>query len=256
MLAFNNKFLGHHPLEHNVLFSGSDTAKLYAENLKLQPEDWYYRTNTISYIRNKNGHRCKDIEDIDLNNYILFAGCSHSEGIGLELEKTYPYLISKSLGCDYYNLGVGGTGVDVLAYNLITWFFTVKQLPKLVVIHWPNCLRFILKSTNQTEQNIYNTYGLWSTDLGVDKFLVKGNDIGYFDTKRTMLHNLIKNVINCPIIEIAYPNAAFNDESVKLIKPIDFSRDLVHSGIFSNLKYRSLIIEIIRHKYKHEFNNN
>jgi DNA polymerase III alpha subunit len=53
------------------------------------------------------------IEDIDLNNYILFIGCSHTEGIGLELQTTYPYLVSEELKCDYYNLGLGGTGIDV-----------------------------------------------------------------------------------------------------------------------------------------------
>jgi hypothetical protein len=104
---------------------------------------------------------------------------------------------------------------------------------------------------------MYSTCGPWSHDLGVDKFLVKGHDIGYFDTKRTMLHNLIKNVITCPIIEIAQANLLFNTEYVhRLIKPIDYARDLFHSGILSNIEYTHYIIDIIKHKYKHELNNN
>ena len=100
MLSLNNDFLGYHPKEHNVRFSGTDTSKIFLENLKTQSNDWYYRSNIISYDRNSNGHRCKNIDEIDLNNYILFIGCSHTEGIGLKLEDTYPYLLSNKLECD------------------------------------------------------------------------------------------------------------------------------------------------------------
>ena len=34
MLLLNNDFIGYEPLEHNVLFSGSDTEELYNQNLK------------------------------------------------------------------------------------------------------------------------------------------------------------------------------------------------------------------------------
>ena len=72
-------------------------------------------------------------EDIDLDNYILVIGCSQTEGIGLKIEDTYPYLLSKNLNCDYYNLGICGTGIDVLNYNLVTWFTKIKKPPKLLI---------------------------------------------------------------------------------------------------------------------------
>ena len=104
---------------------------------------------------------------------------------------------------------------------------------------------------------MYSSCGPWSNDVGVDKFLLLGYDIGFFDTRRIMMHNLIKNVITCPIIEIAYNDARFNDDTIKLgqIKT-DYARDGVHSGILSNIKYASIITDIIKDKYKHEFNNN
>ena len=58
MLSLNNDFLGYHPCEHNVSFSGSDTKELFEHNLKTQTNDWYYRTDQISYVRNNIGHRC------------------------------------------------------------------------------------------------------------------------------------------------------------------------------------------------------
>jgi hypothetical protein len=261
MLSLNNDFLGYHPTEHTVKFSSSDSEGLYNKNLKSKSIDWYYRTNVLSYLRNSNGHRCREILDINLDNYILFVGCSVTEGIGLELEKTYPYLISKSLGCDYYNLGVGGTGIDVLMHNLITWFSTVKQKPKLVILQWPGHVRFISNYTakhsdGRPEINEYMSYGAWSTEEGVDKFLIAGHDIGFFDTRRTMTHNLIKNVITCPIIEVAYKNAKFHEDIIVLDRiKTDYARDLLHSGILSNIKYASIITDIIKDKYIHDNNN-
>jgi hypothetical protein len=257
MFLLNNDFIGYHPKEHNVAFSGNDTEELYTHNLKSKPNDWYYRANPISYVRNMHGHRCNEIEDIDLDNYILFSGCSNAEGIGLELEKTYPYLVSKALKCDYYNLGLGGTGIDVLAYNLITWFFTVKQKPKLVIIQWPNHVRFVSKVPSDPEQHSYRPFGPWSKEVEVGKFLLAGHDIGFFDTKRTMMYNLIKNVINCPIIEITSPNLKFNNEAI-LITPIknDYARDTLHYGILSNIKFADIVVDIIKDKYKHELKNN
>lgn len=258
MLAINNDYIGYDPTEHNATFTGSDSEELYEQNLKTQLADWHYRTNPITYVRNSNGHRCRAVEDIDLNNYILFSGCSHSEGIGLELENTYPYLISKSLGCDYYNLGVGGSGYDILTHNLITWFSKVKHKPKIVIIQWPEYTRFIAKSPYEhSNTNSLMAYGSWSTEVGVDKFCGIGHDIGFFETRRTMMYKLIKNFIDCPIIEIAYDNAKFNDDIITL-EPIrkDFARDFRHYGILSNMKYTSIITDIIVDKYKHELNNN
>ena len=258
MLSFSNDYIGHAPSERVTNFSGCDSEVLYQKNLKTKPIDWHYRTNIVTYNRNQNGHRCKEFEDVDLNNYILFTGCSHSEGIGLELENTYPYLVSKSQDCDYYNLGVGGTGIDVLAYNLITWFSKVKHKPKAVVIQWPDYTRFISKANhNTTDTDLLIANGSWSTRTGIDKFCVIGHDIGFFELRRTMMYNLIKNVIDCPIIEIAYDNAKFNDDTLLLLPAKqDLARDLIHCGILSNLSYASIITDIITDKYKHELKNN
>jgi hypothetical protein len=255
MLLFNNDFLGYEPVEHNVLFSGNDSWELYQKNLKIQPIDWYYRTNQISYIRNKNGHRCKNIKDIDLDNYILFTGCSHTEGIGLELEKTYPYLVSKELNCDYYNLAIGGSGIDTLSYNLITWFSTIKKKPKFLVLQWTHHNRFI--TVKDKNKNTYETCGPWSTDDDNKNMLIYGAANGFFETKRNMMRTLLKNLIDFPVIEIANLNAKFNDDTI-ILDPIkkDFARDEVHFGILSNLKYASIIKTRIKDKYNHELNYN
>lgn len=258
MLSLNNDFLGYHPVEHNVEFSGSDTEQLYAENLKLQPDDWYYRTNKISYVRNSNGHRCKEVSDIDLDNYVLYTGCSHTEGIGTRLENTYPHLLSNKLNCDYYNLALGGTGTDVVNYNLVMWFAKIKKPPKLIVLQWPHHTR----ATTKFFENPYNfipepwyNYGIWSTkdtnnknhkDIG--NFLASGEDIGFFKSLRILSKILVRNITNCPILELSTSHDPLNEGEYKL-KQIDTARDTTpamphgHLGIKSELINANLLYE-------------
>lgn len=247
MLSLNDDFIGYHPTEHNVDFSGSDTAERFVENLKLQPEDWYYRNQPISYNRNKNGHRCKDIENIDLDNYILFTGCSHTEGIGLRLEDSYAYLLSNKLNVDYYNLAVGGTGTDVVNYNIATWFAKVKKPPKLLVVQWPNHVRATVKLFENTHNYVpdpWINHGIWSTrntsnnknHKEIGNFLTSGEDMGYFKSLRTLAKTLVHNIAQCPIIEVTTGYDDINAGEHKL-KQIDNARDIPfgHMGIQSQL---------------------
>jgi hypothetical protein len=233
MLLLINDFIGYEPIEHNVVFSGSDSEELYIKNLKSKSIDWYYRTKQISYIRNSNGHRCKEIKDIDLSNYILYAGCSHTEGIGLELEKTYPYLLSKSLGCDYYNISIGGSGIDVLLHNLIVWFGTVKQKPKLVIIQWPFWARYARFTEEPTNTNLQNNY--ISTISGIkDHTLMEGEGVHYFKTIEHLARIKLNHIIDVPIINVGLAEfpSIINDDFV-IFDNSDNARD-THMGIESN----------------------
>ena len=250
MLSLNNDFLGHHPLEHNVLFSSSDSVKLYVENLKIQPKDWYYRTNKVSYIRNSNGHRCKEIADIDLDNYILYTGCSHTEGIGIELEKTYAHLLSNKLNCDYYNLAIGGTGTDVVNYNLAMWFAKIKKPPKLLVLQWPSGARAITKFLespypNQVTPDTWYNFGTWSVKDTNNKkhkeigdFLISGEDIGFFKSLRILTKTLVYNMSTCPILELSTPSDPFNEGEYKL-QQLDAARDTSYAVPFHHLGIKS-----------------
>ena len=238
-----NDFIGYDPAEHNVLFSGSDTEELYNQNLKLKPVDWYYRTNQISYIRNSNGHRCEEIKNIDLNNYILYVGCSHTEGIGLELEKTYPYLLSKSLNCNYYNLGVGGSGIDVLLHNLIVWFGTVKQKPKLVIIQWPFWARYSRFTREPTNSTLLSTQ-IFTVGGIKDPTLMEGESVHYFKTIEHLARIKIKHIIDVPILSVAFSHfPSFLNEEFIIFDQSDQARDLhlgieSHKNLASKLHYR------------------
>jgi hypothetical protein len=222
---YPNGTIGYSPIHHNELFSGSDTLENYQKKLQSETVDWYYRDKKISYVRNSLGHRCIDISELDFDNYILFAGCSHTEGIGLELEKTYPYILSKKLECDYYNLSLGGTGIDAMIHNLTVWISRYKK-PKLLVVQLPHALRAITISHHPLMGTI-NIH-----DDNHIEFLLSGDKLNYFNS----VLELAKIKINSYNIETYYIDATGGknilEHSAALIK-FDNARDN-HLGIKSH----------------------
>jgi hypothetical protein len=82
-----------------------ESEENYKLNLLSQPNDWEYRTKQIRYKYNSLGHRSCELHELP-KDYLLFAGCSFTEGIGLKLEDTYSHIVSQQLGLGYYNLGL------------------------------------------------------------------------------------------------------------------------------------------------------
>jgi len=215
-----------------------DTDKLFAASLLTQPQDWYYRNHEVKYSLNSHGHRSKEISDIDFDNYILFAGASASFGAGLELDLSYAAMTSKLVGCDYYNLGVSGSGVDVLMYNIVNWMSVAQKKPKAVIIHWPDYNRFV---TNYTTRGLHKMRpvrdlaisGIWSEFRPIHDLIMAGDDVQLFQTRRFLATKLLKTVLTCPVYNIVIDDTIGSDTEIEF-KKIDFSRDLYHQGIESS----------------------
>ncbi len=242
-MIITDGFLGYDGKNNTVLFAGGDEQETFENNSKRMPSDWPYHTEHISYTYNNLGHRCKNIEDINLDNYLLFTGCSHTEGIGLKLEKTYPYLTATELEYDYYNLSMGGTGFDALEYNLIMWFSKVKKKPKAVVIQWPDHSRFV--SLYPGYNNLLPS-GRWVHDENTKLFMVISEDLGVVHARKQITRNLLKSIIDVPLIEINFTqHSGYSNDSLWL-KRIDYARDLQHAGIKSHENATKSLVEHIR----------
>ena len=248
MYTFTNDFIGYPEDHRDELFTHGDSLERYNDSLSTAPKDWYYRDNPVSYKRNNLGHRCKNIEEIDLNNYFLVAGCSHGEGIGLHLEDTYPYLLSKELECDYYNLSLGGSGVDLLSYNLLTWLAKIKQKPKFLILQIPNILRYSI-----VEDPYVLVQGSWTTQADKSEFLILGDQIKYFSSHCMLSRKLIKNHISSPVIDIFSDSSnisKINDPTLSALSvrayEIDLARDKMHMGKSSNKNVFNKILEKVQ----------
>lgn len=242
-MKFNNDFVGYDIVDVEMPWISADDESRYLENCKKQPIDWYYRNLKFTYKHNHNGHRSKNIEEIDLDNYILFTGCSHTEGVGMELEKSYPYMVSKALKCDYYNLALSATGPDILEYNLVTWFSKVPKLPKLVVVQWPDYARFA--SMNPLYPTIL-TYGTWIENDDVKRMIVLGEGIGYLNARKQICLNIIKSITkSTKLITLSFNNMTLYNNDTLFIKRHDFARDMSHAGVKSHELWTKQILEHI-----------
>jgi len=247
MQFFEHNFIGH-SYDKIQNWSGSDSITLLTENLVKMPENWYYRTHPVTYEFNSFGHRSKELADIYLENYILFTGCSHTEGVGLELSKTYSNIVSTNLSSDNYNLGLGSTGIDILMHNLITWFAVVPHLPRALVIQWPEESRFVTSTTNST---YLMPKGAWHTESEVERFFLAGEDTRFFQTRKILANKLIETIVKCPVIHVNVSDKIpFNEEAIQM-QQLDSARDGMHLGIKSNAKFAIQISkEILRKEQK------
>lgn len=166
--------------------------------------------NGLTDQYNSNGHRCKEISEINFQNYILFAGDNGSLGLDKPIEQTFPYLISQKIKCDYYNLSVFNGGLDALRYNLISWFVRYKR-PKAVII---SCE--FLNSLLISDNNFFRIKGADYNDEMIQDITNIGNVRGFFSGRNTLAKELLKQYIICPIYQLRYKDSVqlFDSEFV------------------------------------------
>jgi len=240
-LHINSGFLGLDPLHsvypsiHNE-YSGHDSPELFEKNLKTKSSNWYYRNKSIDYIYNNLGHRCKRIDEIDLNNYILFIGCSHTEGVGNRIIDTFSYIVSNELKCDYYNLSVGGTGIDTMIYNLNIWLHKINNKPKYLVWQWPEPTRYL----SYDGKNI-SFHGTWQNDTNTNNFIIAGDMSNYFYARMKLAEILLEQLPN--VVEIDF----FTKTNKNIFFDcLDLARDDLHYGVESNKNLATLLLNKLK----------
>jgi hypothetical protein len=143
--------LVHSSMKPNASLSyyGTDTVEDFEKNKHRLPSDWVYQNKPISYKFNKHGLRMnKELDQVD-SNYMVAFGCSHTLGVGVAIEDTWPFLMSKKLNIDYINLGVSGSSIKLNAINFFNMLEHSKTLPKLVAFAWPSSIRYTWYSQGQ-----------------------------------------------------------------------------------------------------------
>jgi hypothetical protein len=243
---FINEFIGYGGcISRSISFLGLDTQKTFLKNKNELGPEWYYYNRPIEYKFNQLGHRSREIDDLDLNNYFLVSGCSMTAGVGLEKEHTYHELISKDLNITHYNLALGGTGNDVIFFNLLQWSTTFKNNPpKFVIVQWTDPCRYSLMSKEHIE--IFGPYI-------ADPILVTETSNRYFFYKTQFFRKMIKKIFTCPIYEIGWTNFAepeyqttfYSDCIYMMPAPNDRARDLTHPGIHSHRTWKEQLLNTI-----------
>lgn len=144
------------------------------------PDHWNYHWNKIKkenpnafyddteekvyYKLNTHGYRCKDFNDIDWDNFILFLGCSNTFGQGVPENFLASSLLEDNLKIDCVNLGVPG-GSNMLMSDIALHLAERKIFPKLAVIGWSTHNRTYDIIDSQIEN-----LGIWSISWYSSKY--------------------------------------------------------------------------------------
>lgn len=216
-------------------FYGTDSQERYLANLK--DKEWGYKDSVISYVFNNQGLRMnKNIEDVSKDYFISF-GCSHTVGVGLALEDTWPYQVSKNCGIDYINSAVVGSSVKLNAVNFFNMLNTVDVLPKAVIFAWPSSTRYCFF---HNQQFVFYLPNYIPNDTQYSKFSESYRSLLMTDfnvTESAMYRNMIRTT--CSRLGIKYVDFGFdqNDDFtinekvaiIKLAQP-EYARDGSHFG--------------------------
>lgn len=222
-MKFYDNFIGDDHSSVSLPFIGTDDLETYQKNKQIKSHDWIYHTLSISYAHNENGHRSKPISQINFDNYILFAGCSHTHGVGLPLKETYSYKFAQKLNVDYYNLAVGGADNYTIFHNLYHWNIKYPK-PKFVVAQWTDPTRFCIVDDAKLTQ-----YGINSPNPLVKAFISSADAAGYLNFKMYLFSKLIETTFKIPVIHIGFFGKILNvPDNTILIDPLDKARDEGH----------------------------
>lgn len=96
-----------------------------------------YKDGSLSYSINSLGYRTGEIEQYRDNSFVLVFGCSYTEGVALHNEDIWHSHITKKTRLPIMNLGLGGTGGEVIRLNSIQYVANNLPKPKLVIFQWP-----------------------------------------------------------------------------------------------------------------------
>jgi hypothetical protein len=136
-------------------FYGMDSYDFYIQNLKTQPEDWYYRNNSVRYTLNSEGYRTKEFKDIDWKNSIVIFGCSHVFGIGVDDSHTISSFLENMIGIPVINMGVAGSSIQLALHNSLMLYQKYGP-PKAVIYCWTSLMRHLIYTNNCSSQRIAN----------------------------------------------------------------------------------------------------
>jgi hypothetical protein len=192
-------------------------------------EQYKWIDRPITYKFNSHGFRADEFDSPRSN--VVFLGCSHTLGVGLPVESTWPYIVSAKLKLKNYNLSVGGSSNDT-AFRLA--YYLIKQLQPTLVI---------FLSTERTRSELHidkdQRYDLSAWPIGfpiIDNFTKSWHSN---DTNSNM--NYLKNTLAIKQL-CSEHSIKYVQEEILSIHAVDKARDLQHYGEKTNRGIASMFL--------------
>lgn len=211
-----------------------DTSELFQHNLKkrrneLEKNGWLNREFTYDF--NSHGFRCEEFTD---TSSAVFLGCSATLGVGLPVENTWPYLVSKNLGIKCFNLGIGGGANDTAFRLAYGWLHRLRPSVVILCETTAERLEILAEHQDQYECIVPSHVPTWAD--GFYKRWLSDNNNGYLNQIKNAM--AIKNI--CQDLNIKFVKTGIDQ-----IPCLDLARDLSHHGTESNRQFAENLLSQI-----------
>ena len=127
------------------IYCATDEPRFWSKhNLKEHPDLALERTKTYSYKYNNQGFRCDEFTSTS-ELPIVFLGCSHTSGVGLEIQDVWSNVLIKKIKdytgkkIPFWNLAIPGSSIDRQSSFLQKYIH--KLNPKLIFFSVPGMYR-------------------------------------------------------------------------------------------------------------------
>ena len=211
----------------------SDTEELYLQNLKtnqgsLSVNGWIDYPG-FTYKFNSHGFRSDEFSN---EPSILFLGCSHTTGIGMPAEDTWPRIVSSKLGLKCFNLGIGASSNDT-AFRLAHHYIPVIK-PEIVVWLSTDISRIELHTLDGNVE----PHGVWTENGG---YFLNHWLTNPLNSESNFLKNSLAIEHICKSSDVKFLHKKIYD----CMHNLDLARDLMHYGKKSHLACANSILELL-----------
>lgn len=169
----------------------------------------------ITYSFNSHGFRSPEFNSAPA---VLCLGCSHTMGIGLPIEETWPTILQQRLELPCWNLGLGGAALDTL-FRITDYYVNYLNVTAVLCLV-PEITRFEFFIHNQPE--VCNWYPDEKTN-DFFKIWIADNQNSEINRRKNLL--AIQKI--CDTVRV--PFLCFAD-FIDTIPNLSRARDLMHYG--------------------------
>jgi hypothetical protein len=214
-----------------------------------------YTKDSFNYKFNDHGFRCDDFNNPSQHRYrVLFAGCSHTTGIGLPVEHTWAYRLLEKIQSHfseklpYWNVGVGGVSNDFLARTLARAIPFLK--PQVVILLAPTFSRREWIFDDEITQVMGGVIYPNSANIAKKetiKMLNMAANLDNFNKNLTLIHNICTSNSSTLFWNAESCHTAYDYQQIQMsVCPelqhewrgclgfMDKARDSLHAGPKSN----------------------
>jgi len=219
-----------HPKSQSTTWFCTDTE----ENFK-QKENNLFTPESFGYNFNEHGYRIGD-RGWDLNTdkkRVMALGCSHTVGVGVAWQYSWPSLFARDIGAELFNLAVAGGSGDTVFRTLYHSIDIVR--PDVVAIFWPDPIRWeqyeaVMWDCTGAECNTPAGKSIWNADAN----LINESHLINLRLKNMELVKVLQRLYGFKLVEL--DSLITVKEYLKaynhIYHPYSFdSRDMIHPGI-------------------------